>query len=372
VKRHAAGHVSALFIVTVAMGFVPRAFAEASDKAHHTPEGFRNLYVEPKKTGFFGFMRMRYFGDDEWSDYQGQGHRVPKTRPSYAWIYAKTPQPRATWLGHSTVLVQLGGINILTDPQFSERASPVGFAGPRRVTKPAIALDKLPRIDLVIISHNHYDHLDAWTVSELGNRVTWLVPLGYKAWFAERGITKVMEFDWWDSATVSGAKVTALPSQHWTGRSLSDRYQALWASWALELAGKSIWFGGDTGYNPHQFKEIGERLGPFDFAMIPIGAYDPRWFMSDMHVNPEEAVQIHDDIRSRFSIGIHWGTFPLTAEPIDEPPKRLDAAAKRLRDSRFVALRLGETVLLDAPAKDTGLARQADRDSACDASKAAC
>jgi len=315
--------------------------------AHHTDEGFQNLYINKKDTSFWGFQKMRHFGEDEWTEYTGQGHLVKSVTANIKQINNVTDLPQYTWLGHSTVLIQYQGINLLTDPIFGQRASPLSFAGPKRVTQPAISIEQLPNIDLVLISHNHYDHLDQFTVEKIGNKATWLVPLGYKSWFRDLGVTNVEEFDWWDEKTVAGARITATPSQHWTARSLHDRYQQLWAAWSVQINDFKLWFAGDTGYNDKQFKEIGDRLGPFDLAIIPIGGYAPRWFMKDMHVNPAEAVKIHRDVKSRYSLGVHWGTFPLTAEAIDEPPRQLKEAADSLGRTTFTTSPLGKTSAID-------------------------
>ncbi len=316
---------------------------DATMPAHHTQDGFRNLYVEPKSGGFFTFMRMRYFGDDEWADYEANADKVERVTPQLDKILNPGEEPQITWIGHATVLIQYRGINMLTDPVFAERASPFSFMGPKRVTPPALTIAQLPPIDYVLISHNHYDHLDADTVKQLGNHPTWLVPLNYKAWFADLGVTNIVELDWWAQLETENISITATPSQHWTGRSLGDRYESLWGSWSVQIDDFKFWFAGDTGYNDKIFNEIGKRQGPYDLALIPIGGYAPRWFMKDMHVNPEEALQLHNDIHSAYSIGIHWGAFPLTSEPIDEPPQRLREAAKSLTDSVFVTLPLGTT-----------------------------
>ena len=328
---------------------MPAKRSDPTMPAHHTDSGFRNLYIEPLRGGFFTFLHMRYFGDEQWADYEATADRVARVATPLDKINAPGGRPQVTWIGHATVLVQYNGINVLTDPIFSERASPFSFMGPKRSVPPSLRIDQLPRIDFVLISHNHYDHLDEYTVKTLGNRTIWVVPLGYRQWFADLGVNKVEEFDWWNTRDIAGATITATPSQHWTGRGLTDRYRALWASWAVDIGGFKFWFAGDTGYDARIFSEIGERAGPFDLALIPVGGYEPRWFMKNMHVNPEEAVRIHKDIRSKYSLGIHWGTFPLTAEPIDEPPLRLRAAAKSLNPSVFVTYSLGETENIPFP-----------------------
>ncbi|MBI3893775.1 MAG: MBL fold metallo-hydrolase [Candidatus Wallbacteria bacterium] len=226
-----------------------------------------------------------------------------------------------TWVGHSTLLVQMDGVNLLTDPIWSERCSPLAFAGPRRRNPPGLVLEELPRIDLVIVSHNHYDHLDLPTVRKLAERhdPLFVVPLGVAAWFRRRKLHRVVELDWWQSTEHAGLTVHATPAQHFSGRSPWDANKTLWVSFVVEGAAGRFFFGGDTGYGPH-FAEIGRRLGPMRLAAIPIGAYSPRWFMAPVHIDPEQAVQAHLDLCSRQSIGIHFGTFKLTDEPMEEPP----------------------------------------------------
>jgi N-acyl-phosphatidylethanolamine-hydrolysing phospholipase D len=259
--------------------------------------------------------------------------------------------PLVTWVGHSTFLIQYQGINILTDPIFSERASPVSFAGPKRLVEMPLGLEDLPAIDFVIISHNHYDHLDITSVSALGSNTRFLVPLKLKDWFVEQGISaeQVIEFDWWDQHKFSNVSVSATPSQHWSARGLFDRNKTLWAAWHVQIAEFTFWFAGDTGYNPIQFKEVGERFKSIDLGLIPIGAYAPKWFMGPQHVNPEEALSIHRDIGARQSLGMHWGTFPLTAEPIMQPKQRLAKAMAEndIDDTTFEVLAIGQTIELD-------------------------
>ena len=235
-----------------------------------------------------------------------------------------------TWIGHSTVLVQLDGVNFLTDPNWSGRSGPFGgLIGVRRYTPPPVRLEDLPPIDFVLISHDHYDHLDEPTVLRLAQRYDplFVVPTGIKAWLVDRGITKVVELNWGEEIAVKGLSLVCTPAQHGSGRTLADQGRRLWASWAV-LGSKRFYFAGDTGYNGH-FKLIGDRLGPFDLAALPIGSYTPREIARPVHMSPEEALQASLDLRARHAIGIHWGTFMLAREPYDEPPKRVAAELER-------------------------------------------
>lgn len=312
--------------------------------AHHTESGFTNPYIEQSDKTFFTFLKMR-LTTDEWADHASQRDGVPRQQVDFGSIRKPGAQPQITWIGHSTFLIQYRGINLLTDPVFSRRASPLSFAGPQRYTNPAFKIEQLPPIDYVVISHNHYDHLDADTVRRLGNATQWLVPLAHRDWFARLDVTRLIEFDWWDELEEPPVTIIAAPSQHWSGRRLNDRFEALWASWVIDFGDFRVWFAGDTGYNDIQFRDIGSHFGGFDLALIPIGGYAPSWFMGAMHVNPEEAVRIHRDVNARRSIGMHWGTFPLTAEPVLEPVARLSSAveAASLGPETFTTLKIGET-----------------------------
>lgn len=262
---------------------------------------------------------------------------------------------RVTWIGHATVLVQIEGFNILTDPIFEESCSPIPALGPKRVTEPAVLLDDLPRIDGVCISHNHYDHLSMKSVEKLqrrfGNRLKWFIPLGLETWFTSRNIRNFVGLDWMEttelncSADGASNKLSLVftPAQHWSMRSGFDRKDSLWGGWAIYGSEHSFWFAGDTGYAPVFKSIIGPKLGPFDVSAIPIGAYSPRWFMKPQHVDPEEAVKIHQEVGSRHSIAIHFATFPLTDEPLDEPIVRLKEAVadSGLEKNEFVALKHG-------------------------------
>jgi N-acyl-phosphatidylethanolamine-hydrolysing phospholipase D len=298
------------------------------------------------------------------------------------WELVKNPDPtqiQYTWIGHSTFLVQYAGVNVLTDPVFSERASMVQFAGPKRYRRVPCTVDQLPPIDVVVVSHNHYDHLDYYSILDLYNHhkgCTFYAPLKMGDWFAKNfeGIS-VKDLDWFDS-TVHELKptsnnktgetkavpdvqvqVTCLPCQHWSLRNGRDRNEVLWGSFGIkiipnsaDLAPRVLYHGGDTGYNNVCFKEIGEKYsqpnGGIDFAMIPIGAYEPRWFMKGEHINPEEAVEIALEIGAKKAVGMHWGTFKLTTEPVMEPKAKLE---QNLRDRNlaedpfFTTMSHGET-----------------------------
>lgn len=321
-----------------------------SRPAHHAETGFRNPHLVESRRGVFRYLRMKYFGDEEFADDPAEIERIPRVPADREAIHRPGTAPQVTWIGHATFLIQYRNTTILTDPVFSDRASPVSFAGPKRVLPPALAIDELPPVDIVLVSHNHYDHLDTATVRALGDRVQWRVPLGIRDWMIRKGIApnRVREFDWWNSERLGETEITAAPMQHWSARGFGDRNRTLWVSWAVEIGDFSLWFCGDTGYNAIQFLDIGERFGGFDLAIIPIGAYAPRWFMKDAHVTPEEAATIHDEIRSRFSVAHHWGAFRLSAEPLDEPPRRL---AEAMRDrgegaAPFVSMAVGETRIL--------------------------
>lgn len=251
-----------------------------------------------------------------------------------------------TFVNHATFLIQLPGVNILTDPQWSLRASPVSFAGPKRVRAPGLAFEQLPKIDFVLISHNHYDHLDLPTVERLvaEHDPLFLVPLGDGRLLEKISRARFREMDWGQKHEDPRANLFFLPAQHWSARGLTDRNLSLWGSFLIETKQGKIYFGGDTGYAPH-FAEIGRRFEGVDLSLLPVGAYEPRWFMKDQHTNPEEAVQAHLDLRSRRSLGMHFGTFQLTDEGMDEPLKALALAreAKGLSPEDFDVLKEGET-----------------------------
>jgi N-acyl-phosphatidylethanolamine-hydrolysing phospholipase D len=266
-------------------------------------------------------------------------------------------QPTVTWIGHATVLAQFNGLNVLTDPVFSAHAGLFSAFGPRRMQPPGLSLNDLPPIDLVLISHNHYDHLDSASVDALNAQETgpplFIVPLGLKSWLLRRRITNVAELDWWEEYRAGSTDIVLTPAQHWSGRGLGDRNTTLWTGFAVFTRTFHLFYSGDTGYSK-DFKDIrqyfAERQGTegFDLALLPIGAYEPRWFMADQHVNPDEAVRIHRDLGAKRSLGIHWGTFALSDESLDEPPRALAEARQRhgVGAEEFFVVAVGQTRVL--------------------------
>jgi N-acyl-phosphatidylethanolamine-hydrolysing phospholipase D len=298
--------------------------------AHHLAGGFRNQDLTFARTS--NWVRVRHFvhrlGPLLWGD--PNGAPLPAVVPDRGELRRNGGPATVTWVGHSTLLVQLDGVNILADPHWGMRTGPFGGRlGVRRYTPPGIAFEDLPPIDLVLISHDHYDHLDEPTVLWLArtHNPRFVVPLGIKAWLADRGITNAVELDWGEEVAVRGLTIVCTPAQHHSGRTLVDQGRRLWASWVV-LGSKHFYFGGDSGYAAH-FREIGEAYGPFDLAALAIGSYTPRDITRPLHTSPEEALQAWLDLRATRFVGIHWGTFALAEEPYDEPPRRLAAEVAR-------------------------------------------
>lgn len=330
---------------------------------HHLPDGrFRNPKGSPKRNPrtrtVLKFSRtmaqMQRAGVDvpEW-------HVVSREDAKAGWdkLDHAGQDDLLCWLGHAAFLIKLGGLNILTDPYLSTFAGPARF-GPKRYVKSGLAVRDLPVIDLLIVSHNHYDHLDDVTIRRLPHKshTTVIVPLKLGDWFRERGYTKVIELDWEESCTHKGVKVTALPVIHWSNRNGLDRNKSLWAGFRIEDDRQSVFFGGDSAYGP-VFEEIGAKFGPFDTAILGIGAYAPREIMHASHATPEEAVRMGVDMGARRLVGMHWGTVILTAEPPFEPPERFLKAGEDQgysQDDLWV-MKIGETRVLSPAGDDTNL-----------------
>ncbi len=318
-------------------------------KPHRTQQGFRNNYAEWPKPDFWKWQWERRIAGLP----KPPVEMTPRAVPEVDFLKANATEPTLTWIGHASVLLQVGSYNVLTDPHLTERASPVSFYGPRRQSPPGLDFEQLPHIDLVLISHNHYDHMDLGTLKRLaaqdGKPPLFVVPLGLEQWFLKQGITNVVELDWWDRLGVGSLDVHLVPVQHWSQRTLFDRNQTLWGGFYIRHRTLSVVYTGDTGYS-RDFSDIRERLGAPDIVVTPIGSYEPRWFMGPQHVDPTEAIKIHRDLGARYSLGVHWGTFELADESLDEPPRALAAARAKtgIRDDRFFVLKLGETRRLAA------------------------
>lgn len=368
-----------LYALTVSASATPSSIPDdAATKPHHGKDRFYNpwdSWHEIKPFNFLKAMATRSI--------KGEAN-IPDTKPPTVPVRKPELLPtrdtsnlRATWLGHACFYVEFpGGLRVLFDPVFEDRCSPFSWLGPKRYTESPCQVPDIPIIDVVVISHNHYDHLSLPTVKAIAQKhpnCHFFVPLGNASWFNKAGISKVTELDWWDqrdftlspSAKQQQEKVTepnapgtktadivgrisCLPCQHTTARGPFDLAKTLWASWGVESGGQKVYFGGDTGYrtvpdlrgaDDHApeytfpscpaFKQVGELRGPFDLGLIPIGAYDPRWVMSPIHADPHDAVNIFQDTQCKKALGIHWGTWVLTEEDVLEPPKKLKEALKR-------------------------------------------
>jgi N-acyl-phosphatidylethanolamine-hydrolysing phospholipase D len=277
----------------------------------------------------------------------------PAHQPALRSPRADAGEFRLTAIGHSSFLLQVGGLNVLTDPVFAERASPIQWLGPRRLRAPGLPRESLPPIDLVLQSHDHYDHLDLDTARWLARRdpnALWCVPLGVARRLTGVGVRRLVELDWWGGTTIGTAQVTAVPAAHFSGRTPFDRDATLWCGWSLRVGSHAVYFAGDTGMHP-EFATIGERAGPWDAILLPVGAYAPRWFMRPVHMDPDEALDAFDALSAAPNAGspvlvaMHWGTFRLSEEPPEEPVARIRAGwdARGRDPERLWTLEPGET-----------------------------
>ena len=306
---------------------------------------FYNNYIDHKMATFKEFWKWR----KESKRPEPLSFPLVKNDPQF--LKENRSQKTLTWIGHASFLIQIDGINIITDPHLTKRASPVVFAGPSRTTPPGLNIEDLPEIDVIVISHNHYDHLDYQTIlkiirKQIKNQPLVLVPLKLKKLLESFGARNVKELGWWDTTSFNNLNIHAVPVQHWSNRSFNTN-KTLWCGWVFENEDFKSIFVGDTGYSK-DFSTIQQKFGPMDLSMIPIGAYAPRWFMKDHHCNVEEAIQIHKDLKSKKSIAMHWGTFQLTDEPMDEPVKLLKKLTieNNFLPDEFIAMTHGESKFL--------------------------
>lgn len=332
-------------------------------KPHHRPDGFVNSdpAVQIGNFPWYEILWRRTRGDFRPAAPPAGGYEAFAARwtmpVDQRQLFERPGPPRLTWLGHASLLLQAAGMNILIDPQLSDHAGPTRLLSASRRIPPALTVEELPPIDLVLISHNHYDHLDHATIERLiaaGHKPKFLVPLGVKAWFDDLGIANVQEMDWWDQLALGELNVHFTPAQHWSKRTPFDTNATLWGGFFLVFTvdGKpfNLLYTGDTGYSD-DFRAIRERLGSVDFLAVPVGAYEPRDFMRAQHANPADAVRILLDLGARQGIGVHWGSFELTREAFDEPPRELAAAlaAQGLAEDTIALTRQGETRKLSRP-----------------------
>lgn len=323
--------------------FNPRAVRRKIDEAaggRRWPASFADRLTHPVPTLWDAVTLAREGGfATDLSDVD----RIPIMRGDLPRVAAD--QTAVTWVGHATYVVQLGGLVILTDPVWSRR-----IAGARsRLTPPGVAFADLPRVDAVVISHNHYDHLDAPTVRQLPRATPLLVPAALGGWFRRRGFRVVTELDWWESTEVGGVRFDFVPAHHWSRRTLVDTCETLWGGWVMTgPTGATVYFAGDTGYGPF-FAEIGARYPGIDLALLPVGAYEPRWFMRALHTDPAEAVRACGELGAARMATMHWGTFMLSAEPLLAPVERARAhwqAAGHPRDALW-DLAVGESRVVE-------------------------
>jgi N-acyl-phosphatidylethanolamine-hydrolysing phospholipase D len=350
--KHTMYLISFILGITILMGCVSYLTEYSQDKSldnkpkHHTASGYQNYPVVEKDSSKGPLFYTRRAWDSLFLPDIPDGHVISQFEAIQG--LSSIEKHHITWLGHATFLIKTDGMTILTDPFLSQYASPVSWAGPKRFVALPIAISKLPPIDIVIVSHNHYDHLDDETVRGLKSKelIHVVVPLGLKSFFTERGYSNVTELDWGQSISVKGTLLTAEPAVHGSARSAFDKDKTLWASWVIESHQKRFIFIGDTAYSDTIFSTVGAKYGAFDYAILPIGAYEPRALLWMSHTTPEEAVMIGKDVRAKTLIASHWGTISsLSDEPTFEPPIRFKKSAQNqgFKDKNVWIMKVGET-----------------------------
>ena len=317
-----------------------------SAKSHHTPHGFQNTEPDSREKGDLNkWRKMR--------KQQGVPHPPVGGYAAFRdqWVMPLSldgEDDRLWWLGHASLMLRISGRYLLIDPVFSRRASPLPFVGPERKTPAPLTIGDLPHLDAVLISHNHYDHLDKPTIRQIiatFPAVQFLVPCGLERWFIRLGARNVVSLDWWQHHRVAGAEIHAVPARHWSRRSLFDKNRSLWCGWVISHCGFRFWFSGDSGFT-RSLLEIPQRLGPFTHAALPVGAYAPEWFMKNHHMSPAEAVVLFEAAGQPVTVPIHWGVFELGDEGLDTPPQALSEAMSHyppLTAERFSAWKIGDS-----------------------------
>lgn len=328
--------------------------------AHHREDGgFRNPWPTADDRALGGLWRwVRVHRTTKSARPDRTAEEFPQAVPRIAMPRASATDVRITWVGHSTFLLQIGGLNVLTDPIWSARASPLSFVGPRRRVPALPAFEELPPIDIVLVSHDHYDHLDRVTVQRIASRhpnARWLLPLGVGRLVSAFGARDVHQMDWWEDLDCGALRATCTPAQHWSGRGAFDRGRSLWCGWAIRAGARAVWFAGDTALHP-DIATIGRRLGPFEAMLLPIGGIEPRWYMRRAHIDPAEAVEAYLAVQGMQQsaatlIAMHWGTFRIADEHLSVPPPLLRDAWSRaaLPAERLWILSHGETRMLADP-----------------------
>jgi L-ascorbate metabolism protein UlaG (beta-lactamase superfamily) len=338
-----ASRISIFYLFIFLVGCTSHYKGPISD--HFDGERFKHPWSEDEKS-FFTLLKWKWTSSPaDWpKSVEVPLQKVPDLQRSLSKV-------SVTFINHATVYIQAYGLRFLTDPQWSDRASPVSFLGPKRAINPGVAIDQLPGVDFVMISHNHYDHFDLPTIQRLNElyKPQFYIPLGDGHLMQQLNIQNFTELDWWKPMVLSeNLSMTFVPVKHWSARGFGDRNKSLWGGYVLESTSTEkkykIFFAGDTGYCSI-FSELSQKYGEFDLAFLPIGAYEPRWFMRDAHMNPADAVQAHLDLKSKYSVGIHWGVWQLTDEGIEEPLQELKKSlqTQHVQESKFETYQVGVT-----------------------------